>query len=136
MTKLVLILLLVSTSKCFSVPLNPFFKKNHITARITYYNGIGDGFGNKVACSAKIRAKEGTTVAAHSNFKFFSQIEIPRLKGIVGDGKFIVQDRGSAVQKKKASKGKFYVFDVYLNKKSREFNRFVSRLPEYMTVYY
>ena len=84
-----------------------------LVARITYYNKREAG-GDRLA-SSNGRAKEGITVAAHPNFAFGTKLVIPALKGKVGNGEFICQDHGSAVTAKKASHGKAYVFDVYIN---------------------
>lgn len=107
--------------------------KNKLWCRITYYCGL-DKWGNLVADPKTKVATAGITVAAHPDFSFGQKIEIPALKGHVGDGKFIVQDRGSAVTKKKAARGKAYVFDVYV-KTAAEMHRNSNRLPEYMDVY-
>jgi hypothetical protein len=103
------------------------------TARITYYSTDGK-WGNRVACQRSKRAKEGVSVAAHPNFKFGTKLYIPELKGKIGNGNFIVQDRGSAVTSKKASRGKAYVFDIYVTSHSK-IHRFAHSQPEYMKVY-
>lgn len=104
-----------------------------IKSRITYYHGR-DKWGTKVADPKTKRAYRGITIAAHPNFKFGQKVFIPQLKGVIGDGYFTVQDRGSAVTKKKASKGNMYVFDVFVNT-SGEVKRNAKRLPMYMDVY-
>lgn len=103
------------------------------TARITYYS-TDRKWGNKVACQRSKYAKEGITVAAHPNFKFGTRIYIPGLKGNLGDGHFVIQDRGSAVTSKKASRGKAYVFDIYVTSHSK-IRKFAHSKPEYMKVY-
>ena len=103
------------------------------TARITYYSTDGK-WGNRVACQRSKRAKEGVSVAAHPNFKFGTKLYIPQLKGKIGDGNFIVQDRGGAVTSKKASRGKAYVFDIYVNTHSK-IRKYAYSQPEYMKVY-
>ena len=103
------------------------------TARITYYSTDGK-WGNRVACQSTKRAKEGVSVAAHPNFKFGTKLYIPQLKGKIGNGNFIVQDRGSAVTKKKASRGKAYVFDIYVTSHSK-IHKYAHSQPEYMKVY-
>ena len=103
------------------------------TARITYYSADGI-WGNRVAHHGCKRAKEGVTVAAHPNFKFNTKLYIPELKGKIGDGNFIVQDRGTAVTSKKASRGKAYVFDIYVASRSK-ISKFAHSRPEYMKVY-
>ena len=108
-------------------------KRVKIRARITYYSIGQDKWGSLNACPNTKRSKIGVTVAAHPKFKFGTKLSIPRLKGIVGDGNFLVQDRGSAVTRKTASKGKYYVFDVYVTPSQRR--KYANQLPEYMDVY-
>jgi len=90
-----------------------------MVARITFYNKREAG-GDRLASSSKERAKEGITVAAHPDFAFGTKLFIPALKDKVGNGNFKVEDRGSAVTKKKASHGKAFVFDIYVNVKSKK----------------
>lgn len=108
-------------------------KRVKIRARITYYSIGQDKWGSLNACPKTKRSKIGVTVAAHPKFKFGTKLTIPKLKGIVGDGNFIVQDRGGAVTRKTASKGKHYVFDVYVTPAQRR--KYATQLPEYMDVY-
>jgi len=103
------------------------------TARITYYS-TDRKWGNRVACQSSKYAKEGITVAAHPKFKFGTEIYIPELKGKLGDGYFVIQDRGSAVTSKKASRGKAYVFDIYVTTRSK-IRKFAYSQPEYMKIY-
>ena len=103
------------------------------TARITYYS-TDSKWGNRVACQRSKRAKEGVSVAAHPNFKFGTKLYIPQLKGKIGDGNFIVQDRGGAVTSKKASRGKAHVFDIYVASHSK-IHKYAYSQPEYMKVY-
>lgn len=107
--------------------------KNELRARVTYYSPHGDHWGSRVACQKTKIAKEGVTVAAHPSFKFGTKIYIPELDGIIGDGRFIVQDRGGAVTRKVASRGKAFVFDVFVNTDSK-LRKYKKELPEYMTV--
>tara|TARA_R110000772_G_scaffold94802_7_gene192944 strand:+ start:1756 stop:2184 length:429 start_codon:yes stop_codon:yes gene_type:complete len=104
-----------------------------VKARITYYCGR-DKWGSRVACPKTRRANRGVTVAAHPDFKFGQKIYIPKLKNIIGDGYFNVQDRGGAVTKRRASKGKTYVFDVYVSSYN-ELKRNARKLPMYMNVH-
>jgi len=106
--------------------------KNY-TARITYYS-TDNRWGNKVACQQAKYAKEGVTVAAHPDFKFGTRVYIPELKGKIGDGSFIIQDRGGAVTSKKASRGKAYVFDIYVASHSK-IRKYAHSQSEYMKVY-
>jgi 3D (Asp-Asp-Asp) domain-containing protein len=107
-------------------------KGEWITARITYYTPTSP-YGNKVACQKTKRAKEGITVAAHPKLKFGTRIEIPELADVMGDSSFIVQDRGSAVTKKVASRGKTEVIDVYLNS-NQKLTKLTKTKPKYMKV--
>lgn len=104
-----------------------------IRARITYYYPQAP-FWKKVACTKSRFAKEGITVAAHPDFKFGTRVYIPGLKGKVGDGNFIVQDRGSAVTKKRASRGKGYVFDIYVDNRN-EMCKLHMKTPEWLDVF-
>ena len=97
-------------------------------ARITYYED-----GKQVAWSKVKTAREGDSVAAHPVFKFGTRISIPALKGIVGDGEYVVHDRGPAVTKAVASGGKGYVFDVYV-KSSARVRSLAKSVPMYMDV--
>jgi len=106
---------------------------NTYTARITYYS-TDKKWGNKVACTKTKYAKEGVTIAAHPNFKFGTKVYIPALKNIVGDGIFIVQDRGVAVTEKVASRNKSYVFDVYVTTPNKV-HIHARNKPEYMKIY-
>ncbi len=119
---------------CSTPELKHFDNKKSMVARITYYNAHEDKYGSRIACSIKLRAKEGITIAAHPNFNFYKKVNIPQLKGVVGNGNFIVQDRGSAVTSKKAAHGKAYVFDVFLNRSKREMKKLAARMPAYMQV--
>jgi hypothetical protein len=111
------------------------FHKNErqIKCRITYYCGM-DKWGSRTADPKTKKAIKGITVAAHPDFKFGQKIHIPQLKGVIGNGDFIVQDRGSAVTKKRASKNKTYVFDVFVSSPA-EIRKMSRQNPEYMTVY-
>ncbi len=110
--------------------------RQKITARITFYNKWEDKWGNRIAMSPKMRAKQGETVAAHPAFRFGTEVSIPFLKGLLdNDDKFIVQDRGSAVTKMRASRGKTPVFDVYLGMNKSRAKMFARSVPEYMDVY-
>lgn len=112
-----------------------------MVGRITYYHRFQDKYGNKVKMDDDLRAKEGVTIAAHPSFPFGTKVYIPSLIGVVsGDGVFIVQDRGKAVTSKKASRGKAFVFDVYIEAKTKlEANKRLNYLKDeeepYMPVY-
>jgi hypothetical protein len=99
-------------------------------ARVTYYSD-----GKQVAWSKVKKGIVGVSVAAHPDFKFGTAITIPALAGVVGDGKYVVHDRGPAVTKKTASKGKAYVFDVYVPTSARVRQLAYSKsIPTYMDV--
>ena len=101
-------------------------------ARVTYYSTDAK-WGNRVACQQAKFAKEGISVAAHPMFKFGTKLEIPALKGIIGDGEFIVQDRGPAVTKKVASRGKTLVYDVYVASHAK-IRKMKTAVPDYVDV--
>lgn len=103
-----------------------------LKCRVTFYSPCTK-YGSKVADPKVKRAVTGVTAAAHPHFKFGTRIFVPDLKGIVGDGRFIVQDRGSAVTSKKASNGKTYVFDIFVT--SRALVNKYKKLQPYMDVY-
>jgi hypothetical protein len=105
-------------------------------ARLTYYTRHEDKWGNRVAMPVKgKRAKQGVTLAAHSDFPFQSLIDIPVLRKVVGGtGPFVVEDRGRDVERKKASRRNSYVFDAYMNMSNRQMKRFAGRMPAYVPV--
>ena len=81
-------------------------------ARVTYYCAKEDKrWGSKTASG--VRARAGTTIAVCKMVRFGTILRIPYLKRIFGHENFIVQDRGSAVEKRKASKGTLPVIDIY-----------------------
>ena len=102
-------------------------------ARVTFYSTDGR-WGSRVADKRTAHAKEGVTVAAHPDFKFGTKVYIPALKDKFGDGIFTVQDRGSAVTRKRASHGRAYVFDVYVRSRSKVRSS-ARNSTEYMKVY-
>lgn len=108
-------------------------KMEKIRARITYYYPEAP-FYKKVSAPNVKCAISGVTIAAHPKFKFGTKIVIPALAKVFGDSLFVVQDRGPAVTKKTASKGKGYVFDVYVDSRSI-MNKFKKQLPMWMDVY-
>lgn len=91
-------------------------------------------YWSKVCDKNVKKAIEGITVAAHPDFKLGQKIAIPTLRNRVGSGEFIVQDRGSAVTKKKASHNKGYVFDVFVQSNSKS-KKLIKSLPMWMIVY-
>lgn len=118
---------------CANIETQATLPVNKVRARVTYYNAHEDKWGARVACGNG-RACEGITCAAHPIFDFGTKVIIPQLKGVVGAGEFIVQDRGTAVTNKKASGGKEFVFDVFVNKSRKATVAFASKLPAYMDV--
>jgi hypothetical protein len=105
-----------------------------VRARITYYCPGQDYWGSRVAMPDVKAARQGITVAAHPDFKFGTRVYIPALKNMIGDGKFTVQDRGSAVTSKKAARGKAYVFDVFVAS-NRTILRMLKTAPAWTDVY-
>lgn len=101
-------------------------------ARVTFYTD-DDVYGDKVADPKTKRAKEGITVATAKDIPFGTRLRIPDLDGVVGDGDFIVQDRGAHVQKRVASRGKTPIVDVYVSSHSK-LKSCKTKLPEYMVV--
>ena len=114
-------------------PIKPLAKDQWITARITYYTPEC-AYGKRVAWSKVKAAKEGVTIAAHPKLPFGTRVLIPELKGVVGNGTFIVQDRGSAVTSKKASRGKADVIDVFVNSE-RKLRKITKTKPKYMKIH-
>ena len=109
-------------------------KTEKYNARITYYSVGEDKWGDKVACPKTHRAKEGVTVAAHPQFPFGTIVYIPKLKEVIDNGMFTVQDRGSAVTSKKAAKGKALVFDVFVSNQHK-MRKHANNRDMYMDVY-
>jgi len=132
--KVIVVLLMAMLTSCVSNLTQEKQKKEKYTARITYYSVGQDKWGDKVACPQTPMAKEGITIAAHPQFKFGTKVHIPQLENKIGDGYFIVQDRGGAVTKKKAAKGKAYVFDIFVKNQKLMWNHAYNR-PMYMDVY-
>ena len=99
-------------------------------ARITYFSN-----GKLVACQKAKRGIVGVSVAAHPDFKFGTRISIPALAGISGNGNYIVHDRGPDVTAKRASRGKAYVFDIYVGSQANVRRlAYSKKVPMYMDV--
>ena len=106
-------ILLINNSANAYTQIKKSNNENYFMARITFYTDC-PRYGKKTA-SGKI-AKEGYTVAAEKKIPFGTLYNIPSLKNIIKtDGIFQVQDRGSAVDKRTASKNKYPVIDVYVS---------------------
>jgi 3D (Asp-Asp-Asp) domain-containing protein len=97
------------------------------------YNNHEDKFGSRIASSAKRRATIGKTLAAESAFPFGTRIHIPILDKLLGDGHCVVEDRGSAVQKRRASQGRYPVLDLYAEtkKKMKQWARLIPAYVQY-----
>lgn len=88
-------------------------KKDYFLARITFYTD--DPRWGKKTSSGEI-AEQGTTVAAARGIPYGTEYYIPRLKEWMNtDGNFEVHDRGSAVDRRTASRGKLPVIDIYVS---------------------
>lgn len=103
--------------------------------RITYYTAHEDKYGSRVAAPGVRRAQQGLTVAAHPNFPFGTTVLIPELKSLNSTGIFVTQDRGGAVTRCKASQGKTYVWDIFLNIKNKAMREYQRTHSLYMDVY-
>jgi len=128
-------LLLFCLSSCVAVAETSTIVATHTTkvrARITYYYSQPP-YWNAVACPRTKKAQVGVTIAAHPDFKLGTQVYIPKLKNKIGDGKFVVQDRGPAVTNKTASRGKAYVFDVYVT--NAQYSSLIKSKDVWMDVY-
>lgn len=110
----------------------PINKVHREKARVTFYSN-DPKWGKRVACQKTKYATEGITVAAHPKYKFGTKLFIPKLKGVIGDGIFVVQDRGGAVTRKVASNGKAFVFDVYVSSHSK-IQKLKTKVPDYLEV--
>lgn len=104
-----------------------------IRARITYYYPESPWW-SAVACRKTKKAKSGMTIAAHPDFPFGTKIVIPKLKDKIGNGEFVVQDRGSAVTRKRAAGGKGYVFDVFVSSRA-SLLQLIGSTNDWMDVY-
>jgi hypothetical protein len=98
-------------------------------ARVTLYNRHEDKWGNRIACSSRLRAREGVTVAAERQFPFGTRVSFPALRNIFPQP-MLVQDRGSSVESRKASGGTTPVFDLYVSSK-RRMKELLLVLPDY-----
>jgi 3D (Asp-Asp-Asp) domain-containing protein len=122
-------LLCLALAACETVPAKPTKKSG--VARITFYNKHEDKYGNRIACSSHKRATRGKTIAAERTFPFGTIIRIPWLAKFIGNGSYIVEDRGSAVESRRASRGRTPVLDVYAESK-REMIRLAKLVPPYL----
>lgn len=128
-SRFLLLLSLTALSACSTVPMNTGSKAG--MARVTFYNKHEDKYGNRIASSKYRRAERGRTIAAESRFKFGTIIRIPFLARLLGNGRYVVEDRGSAVEKRKASKGTTPVFDFYVDTK-KETRLLAAIVPPYL----
>ncbi len=125
-----LALLCLMLSSCEAMPKQVSNKKG--IARVTFYNRHEDKYGSRIASSNKRRAVKGQTIAAERRYPFGTKIWIPYLAKLFGVTKpFIVEDRGSAVERRKASHGTAFVFDIYTDSK-KETNRLAAIVPPYL----
>jgi 3D (Asp-Asp-Asp) domain-containing protein len=101
---------------------------NRQNVRLTFYHPGEDKYGSKTVTGR--RAHQGITCAAEQAYALGTRIYIPVLRDIIGSSDYIVQDRGTAVQGRKASHGLLPVIDVFVERKTW---RYVKRLPALIT---
>lgn len=110
---------------CAEVPQQP--RSKTVRARVTFYSKHEDKYGSRIAIGG--RAKEGLTVAAPRALAFGTKVSLPQVNGIVGNGHFEIQDRGSALEK--AYRHGQLRIDIYVASMARM--RSLGRtMPEYM----
>jgi 3D (Asp-Asp-Asp) domain-containing protein len=98
-------------------------------ARVTFYYPHEDRFGATLCGGGK--AKEGLTIAAPSAIRLGTAVQIPRIKGIVGAGKFVVQDRGRKLESE-FRHGRLRL-DVYVATLSK-LRWCAAHIPEYLPI--
>jgi len=125
-----LLLALAALSACTIAPVKHGSKESKV-ARITFYNKHEDKWGNRIASSKIRRARRGYTCAAEQAFVFGTVVRIPWLARILGTGNYVVEDRGAAVEGRKASHGACPVFDLYVDSK-KEMKQLASIVPPYL----
>lgn len=127
MKKIFIILLSLGLIGCETLPTQRHSKYKGI-ARVTAYNPYekdkirirrGRRFvwrwmqwGRRTASG--IRATQGVTCAAAKKFPIGTKVYFPQLNGVIGNGNFVVQDRGAGEQKFHTSNW----FDIYCDNKS------------------
>lgn len=108
-----------------------------LQVRVTYYDAESCVFGSQTATGR--RAVEGVTVAVDPKvIPYGSVIEIDELRGVLGEGRFVAHDTGSAVKSRRASKAhgrNLPVVDVFV-KTRRRMNHLAMSLPMFMKVRY
>lgn len=97
-------------------------------ARVTFYDPHEDRFGSRIAIGG--RAREAVTMAAPSVIPFGARVRVPLLAGHVGDGSFLIQDRGTALEKAYFRHGVLRL-DVYVASRSKR-RHLQFAMPEYM----
>jgi 3D (Asp-Asp-Asp) domain-containing protein len=96
--------------------------------RLTFYSGLDDQYGSRVAWRKVREAKRGRTAAADpSVLPFGTWIHIPGL------GKLRIEDTGSAVKAKTASRGTVPVIDVYVGN-DQDARRLSRTMPDYVEI--
>jgi hypothetical protein len=104
----------------------------HRSARVTYYHKSEDRRnGSRIAMTSHFRALEGRTMAAPSVVPFRASVLVPQLNGIVGNGQFTIEDRGSALEK--AYRQGELRLDIYVASR-KKMNWCKAHLPEVMAV--
>lgn len=73
------------------------------------------------------------TAAVAAYIPFGTAFRIPALACIFGSDRFVVEDRGSAVESRKASKGLLPIIDVYTPSK-KMMNRLAAIMPPVLEI--
>lgn len=101
-------------------------------ARVTYYCSSEDRrWGNTRADGGKIQPCR--TAAMSKEIPFGSAVRIPALLPVIGNQDFTVQDRGSAVESRKASRGLLPIVDIAVESK-RMVNWLAAVMPPVLVI--
>lgn len=125
MKQLYFLLLLCCLSGCETIHVAGHHQR--FRPRVTFYSPHEDRFGSRIAIGG--RAHEGRTMAAPSALPFHQHVNVPGLKGVVGNGHFEIQDRGTALEQ--AYQHGQLRLDIYVASRAK-LNRLKRNQPEYM----
>ena len=129
--RLALVLFMFAMLGCANMtPLQPNNGQRKIQAKVTLYTPHEDKWGARVAYQKVKRAMQGVTVAMERSFPFGTRVIIPGIKQVIGDDSFIVQDRGTDIERRRASRGRYPVIDVFVNKTNKAMRRLAYALPQ------